>query len=397
MPETVRVGMVGAGFAAGLHLAAYRGLAPASVELAAITSQTPPKAEALARRYGIERVYPDLASLLADPGIDVVDLCVPNRLHEAFTVEAAQAGKHVICEKPLTGYYGGPGAADPVGATPRRVMWEAAVASAERMLAAARQHHVRLMYAENWLYAPAVEKARRLVRASGGTILEIRAQECHSGSHAGYARSWREAGGGALVRLGSHPLGTAIHLKWMEGLERDGRPIEVQSVVAEVGDLTRIESFRREREQWLATGWQDVENWATVVLTFTDGSHATIFASDAVLGGLEDTLEVYLSNGRIKCDMAHSTLMQAYAPAAHVFGDEYIAEKLETKAGWSYPSVDEEWLLGYRQELRDFVEALAHGREPVSSPELGAEVVRVMYAAYVAAEEGRRVVLRRPT
>jgi predicted dehydrogenase len=106
---------------------------------------------------------------------------------------------------------------------------------------------------------------------------------------------------------------------------------------------------------------------------------------------MEDTLEIFLSNARIMCDMSHSTMIRAYAPDASIFADEYLAEKLETKGGWSYPGFDEEWLLGYPQEIEDFVEAVAQDRPPLCAGELGLEVVRVIYAAYRSAEEGRRV------
>ena len=66
-------------------------------------------------------------------------------------------------------------------------------------------------------------------------------------------------------------------------------------------------------------------------------------------------------------------------------------EKVGTKAGWSYPSVDEEWLLGYPQEMRDFVESVAYDREPLATSDLGRRVVEVIYSAYQSAEEGRRV------
>jgi predicted dehydrogenase len=268
-----------------------------------------------------------------------------------------------------------------------------AVRSAEAMVAAAEQHGVWLMYAENWLYSPPVRRVMRLAQASKGTILEIRAQECHSGSHASYAKEWRTAGGGALVRVGPHPLGTALYLKQQEGLLRDARPIRCQSVVAEVADLTRSKSFQAEPRKYLVEGWRDVENWATVILTFEDDTHAIISASDTVLGGMVDTLEVFTSNARIACDMSHSTMIRAYAPDPAIFADEYLAEKLETKAGWSFPSFDEEWLLGYPQELRDFAEAVIERRAPIADGRLGLEVVRVTYAAYQSAAEGRRVML----
>ncbi|MHB1132605.1 MAG: Gfo/Idh/MocA family protein [Chloroflexota bacterium] len=384
------VGLIGAGFAARAHARGYARLADLGVALRAVAGRGGARAGSLAGEYGATS-YDDYRELLARDDIAIVDLCVPNDLHEPFALAAIAAGKHVICEKPLTGYFGGPGAAEPVGATPRDTMLAEALASADRMLAAARQRGVRLMYAENWLYAPAVQKARRLIEASGGTVLDIRGAEGHSGSHAAYAKTWHSAGGGALLRLGAHPLGAALYLKWQEGLQRDGKPIRVRAVSAETGDLTRVPSFARENEKWLVVDWHDVENWATVIATFEDGSRATVFAADTVLGGMEDTLDIFMSNGRVKCDMTHSTMLQAYAPAPHIFANEYLAEKLETKAGWSHPAVEEEWLLGYPQEVRDFVEAVLQDREPLGTAELGRDVVRVIYAAYLAAAEGRRV------
>ena len=77
---------------------------------------------------------------------------------------------------------------------------------------------------------------------------------------------------------------------------------------------------------------------------------------------------------RVVCDGRHQahqsaepSLTRVYAaPDAAVFGDEYLVEKLETKAGWSAPEPDEDWMTGYPQEIQDFVEAIAHGREPLS-------------------------------
>jgi predicted dehydrogenase len=134
-----------------------------------------------------------------------------------------------------------------------------------------------------------------------------------------------------------------------------------------------------------------VETWASVIVSFEDGTRATIFSSDYVLGGMEDTLELYLSNCRVNCDLMHSTTLQAYAPDPAILGNVYLAEKLETNAGWSYPAVDEEWLLGYPQEIEDFVEAIADDRDPVSDARLGLDVCKVVYAAYQSAEEGRRI------
>ncbi len=391
MAEKVRVGMIGAGFVGNIHARAYKRITDLDVDIAAVAAVPLAQAQELGARYGVADVYDDYRRLLDRKDINLVDLCVPNHLHERFTIAAAQAGKHIICEKPFTGYFGGPGAATPVGATRKDLMLTEALKSTDRMIAAAQQCHVKLMYAENWLYCPAVQKALHLAAASKGTIMEIRAEESHSGSHATYAKTWEQAGGGAVVRLAPHPIGTAIYLKEQEGLRRSGKPIRVASVTAEAGDLSKMPSFQAEKSEWLVGDWQDVENWCTVIMTFADGARALIQASDIVLGGMRDTLQIMLSNACIDCDMGHSGMVKAYAPTDGVFGDEYIMEKISTKAGWSYPSIDEEWLLGYPQEIRDFVESVAFDRAPLSGAELGRRVVEVMYAAYLSAEEGRRV------
>lgn len=389
----IKIGMIGAGFAARIHARAYQSLVDLHVELAAVAAVPEADAEAFAKEYGIRNFSDDYKDVL-EAEVDVVDLCVPNYLHKPFAIEAAQAGKHIICEKPLTGYFGE--GKEAVGTTPKARMLEPALRNADEMIDAAEKHDVKLMYAENWLYSPVIQKTERLVEASQGTILEIRARECHSGSHAGYARRWQYSGGGALMRLGPHPIGIAIYLKSQEGMRRDGKAITVESVTAETSDMTKVSSFQRGSPKWLVTGWEDVENWSMVILTFSDGSRAVLSASDIVLGGMEDTLQIYLSNAHIKCDMTHSNVVQAYAPDPSIFESEYIAEKLETKAGWSYPSIDEEWLLGYPQEIRDFVECVIHGREPLADAHLGRQVVEVIYAGYQSAEEGRRVTLASP-
>ena len=118
-----------------------------------------------------------------------------------------------------------------------------------------------------------------------------------------------------------------------------------------------------------------------MIITFDDGSKGTVFANDICLGGMKDTLDIYLSNARIHCNFSRSDALEAYAPDATVFADEYLVEKLETKAGWSSPSIDEDRFLGYRDELLDFVEAVRFDRAPLSDGELGRSVVQLVYSA----------------
>jgi len=386
----IGVGLIGAGFVADIHARAYAEIPGLDVRIQAVAAASQSSASAMASRHDITDAYDDYRRILARDDVQVVDVCTPNHLHEPIVVAAAQAGKDVICEKPLTGYFGA-GAAEPVGLTARSRMLAEAMRSADRMVGAARDAGVRLMYAENWVYSPAIQRAAELVQAAGGTVFEIRAEESHSGSHAKYSKTWAMAGGGSLLRLAAHPIGAALYLKQREGEHRSGEPIRARWVTAEVGYLNRMPSFQAEKRHWVVDDWQDVENWGTAIIGFEDGSRAVIHATDGSLGGIETRFEVLMSNGRIRCDMSHHGAVRAFAADPSVWDDTYLMEKVDHKGGWSYPSVGEHWMLGYVQELRDFLEALVDDREPLSTATLGREVIQVVYAAYQSAEEGRRI------
>jgi predicted dehydrogenase len=324
--------------------------------------------------------------------VDAIDLCVPTHLHEKMFIEAAEAGKHVICEKPLTGYFGEEMEEGEVGfRVSREVMFKGAVEGCSRVRRAVEKNNVLFCYADDWVYAPPVSKIKRIVKVSGGTILDIRAEESHSGSHAEYAQRWKTSGGGALLRLGCHPIGAVLHLKFYEGQLRDGKPIRPRSVTGEVGQHSRIPSVQREPRKWIKTSWVDVEDWSALIITFEDGSKATVFASDGVLGGTRNTMQVYLSNAVAYANINPNNAVEVYAPDAAILGDEYIAEKLETKAGWNFASPDEDWMRGYPQELEDFVGSILEGKEPMSGLELAEDTLKVVYAGYLSAERGQRI------
>ena len=121
-----------------------------------------------------------------------------------------------------------------------------------------------------------------------------------------------------------------------------------------------------------------------------------IHSNDITLGGVRNVVTAYLTNAVIQANINPNTAVTAYAPDAAIWGDEYITEKVETKAGWQYPSPDEDWMRGYPQELDDFVSAISERREPLSGALLAREVVEVIYAGYLSAATGRRVELPRP-
>ena len=124
--------------------------------------------------------------------MDAVDFCVPTDLHHEFVIQAAQAGKHMICEKPLTGYFGRIGRKNWWGwPWTAKTMCREALENCEAVAGAVRDNKVAFCYAENWVYAPPVAKLKNLMKVSRGTVMDIRAEESHSGSHAAYSRKWK--------------------------------------------------------------------------------------------------------------------------------------------------------------------------------------------------------------
>jgi len=389
---------VGAGFAASFHLRSYRQVQGVPVEIVAIASRTRARAEDLAGRYHIPKVYDDHHSLLDDPSIAVVDLCVPNALHLPLVLEVARADKHVICEKPLTGYFGQGEPDREVGATAKRAMLDKVRADLAEITRVMAERPVKFCYAENWVYAPAVRKGLEILDRCvvAGSILEIRGEESHSGSHSEYSKWWRYAGGGSLARLAAHPIGLGLFLKHFEGRKKTGRPILPVEVLADGVDLTKTAAFGSVQGSPLVTGWGDVETWAQATVTFSDGTRGVFYGADNLLGGMESTIDVRLSNARLKLDICPVRLCQFYTVDPTAVQDVYFNEKLETKAGLSFPNPDEEWMLGYPQEIQDFMEAVALDRTPLSGLDLAKQVIEVVYAGYVSMEERRKVVLSSP-
>lgn len=377
------IGIVGARFAADLHAVNYRPLRGHHVELTAVCARTPADAEAFGRRHGIERVFTDYRALVECPAVEVVDVCATTDVHHEIAIAAARAGRHLIVEKPLTGYFG-------EATDPAEKMLETALANADAVLDATARAGVTLCHAEDFVYAPPVAKLRRLMEVGGGAVLELRAEESHSGSHAAYARRWRTAGGGSLLRMGSHPVGVVLQLKHHEGQVRRGRAIRPVSVLADTARLTQLPDVAP-RKQFLRAAPEDVEDWAVAIITFDDGTKATVHSNDVTLGGVRNVVTAYLTNGVLQANITPSTSVMAYAPDAAVWGDEYISEKVETKTGWQFPAPEEDWMRGYPQELEDFVGAIREGRAPLSGAALARDVVEVIYAGYLSAARGRRV------
>jgi len=246
------------------------------------------------------------------------------------------------------------------------------------------------MYAEDWIYAPAVAKTVEILKATKDKILFMKAEESHSGSHAAHAAQWSMTGGGSLIRMGCHPLSTVLYMKQVEAQAR-GERISVAGVTADVGNVAACLSPRE--RPFINANPVDVEDWGMLTLTFSDGTKSTVFSGDMIMGGVRNVVETYTSGGTLFANITPNNHMTSYLTDEEKLAGVYITEKVDRKTGWQFICLEEEWTRGYLQEIQDFMECVALGRQPRADLGLAYETTKINYAGYWSAEEGRRIAL----
>lgn len=377
----LRAGFVGSGFAAAFHFAALQRVYSATVEVAGVYSSTRAKRETFARERDIQ-AHDSLDALLK--ASDVVHVCVPPALHESITVQVLAQDKVPIVEKPFTGYFGDGSAGFNGWNAPKQPALDAACASVQRLLDAEAKSQARILYAENWVYAPAIQKEKEIVAKTGAQILWMRGEEAHSGSHAPSYGDWSQSGGGSMMGKGCHPLSAALFLKQVEGNARTGCPIRPLTVTGRIHRLTGSPHYID--AQQLRKDYQDIEDFALAHVRFEDDTVADIFASEIIMGGVNNHLEVAANNHRTICNINPNTAMQTYNPVEENFKDIYTVEKISTKQGWALTSPDEDWFHGYQHEMEAFYRAIALDEPIEANSMLAADTILTLYSAYLSAE-----------
>jgi predicted dehydrogenase len=380
--KTVRAGIIGAGFAATFHFESLEKVYGVNVEVKGVYAIDTEQAAAYAKARGI-KAYGSLDALIDK--VDVVHVCTPPVAHEPIAVAALERDKFAIVEKPLTGYFGDGSERFNGDAFPKTDALDYALASMDRMLDAEEKSKGRILYAENWVYAPSIQKEREIIEKTGAQILWIHGEEAHSGSHAKTYAFWKFSGGGVMIGKGCHPLTAALYLKRVEGKARSGKPIRPRAVSARAHAITRLEGFRDEGH--IRCDYHDIDDFSLMHVVFEDGTIADIFASDIIFGGIHNWLEVAANNHRSICNINPNTAMQTYNPVEENFKDIYVVEKTGTKQGWSSPSPDEDWFTGYPQEMEAFYRTIAYGEPVESNSNLAADAISTIYSAYVSAEK----------
>ena len=385
--KIVTVGTIGAGYAARLHGNGYAKVGGVTVRLKTICDLNMELANSVKEAYGYEQAISDYDAMLADPEIDVIDIVTPPFLHCSMAIKALQAGKHVICEKPLTGYFGAPGEEN-VGKTAKSLMYQKVMEEMDQLKKVVDSTDKKFMYAENFVYATPVQKAAELIRAKQSKVLFMKGEESLKGSSSPVAGKWSKTGGGSLVRIGTHPLSGMLWLKQQEAAAR-GETITVKSVSADMGVTTACLTEQEHRH--ITARPEDVEDYAAVTVTFSDGTKCLTIASDTVLGGSKNYIEVFSNDSALVCNITPPDILQTYFLDEEGIEDVTISEMLPSKLGWNKAFVSDEVIRGYMGELQDFMEAIAYDRAPASDFDLAYETTKIMYAAYQSAEEGRRI------
>jgi len=343
--EKVRIGMVGSKFAADFHADSHaRNPKAEIVAVAAIDNL-----EEYSRKWGVRDTMTDFKELCKRDDVDLIDVCVPNFLHHDVVMEAAANRKHIICEKPLA----------------------TTVEDAREMVDFCKKQRVKLMYAEDWVFAPALRRAIELINEGAiGRMLWVKAKEVHNGSHSPFAQQKKYCGGGSLMHLAVHPIG---FVRYLFG----------EKVVGVNGWITGGGDKNYYHKNY--TG----EDWGACMLKFESGRYAFCEGNYITVGGMDDKVEIYGEEGRLNIDLTFSSPIQAYSRP----GFEYAIEKTDTTKHWTWPAVDEFANLGYVDQLRYFVDCVVKDEEPMFGirGEDGLACVEIVKAAYESAETGKTV------
>lgn len=379
--KLIKAGIIGSGFAARFHYEAVERLSGAGVEVTGAYSRTKEKLQEFTQARNI-KAYDSTESLIRD--CDVIHVCTPPITHEPIIVAALKLNKHVIVEKPLTGYFGD-GSADFNGDNfSREEGLKQTLDTLKRLLAAEKESKGKIMYAENWVYAPAIQKEREIIEKTKAQILWMHGEQSHSGSLSLSYGQWKLSGGGSMIGKGCHPLSVALYFKRVEGRARNGKPIRPKTITARTHAITRMPGYIN--EGYLQTTYKDIEDFAMLHITFEDGTIASLFAGELVLGGVNNWIEINANNHRTKCQMSHNDSMKTYTPDQKHFKDVYTVEKIETKQGWSFVSPDEGWFHGYQHEMSAFYRSVANNEPVESDSSLASDTTATIYAGYVSAE-----------
>ncbi len=381
----IGVAMVGYGFMGAAHSQGWR-VAPRFFDLGVepvmrtIVGRDAERVEDARAKFGWEQVATDWRAVLDDPAIGIVDICSPGASHAEIAIAALDAGKHVLCEKPL---------ANTVEEA------EAMVAAAER--AAARG--IRSMVGFSYRRVPAIGYARRLIQEGRlGEIRQLRAQYLQDWlSDENGPMTWRldkeQAGSGSLGDIGAHAIDLVEHLT---GSRLSGVSGTLATFVTErplIGETVGLSGTASEQRGAVTV---DDAAWFTARL---EGGRAAgaigAFEATRYATGRKNALRIEISGSRgaIAFDLESMNELQVYDATAPA-GEQGFTRILVTEP--EHPYMAHWWPTGhtigyehaFSHEIADFVTAIVDGADPEPSFADGLHVQRVLSAVERSAAAG---------
>lgn len=303
-----------------------------------VYSRSAERAKKFAAEWNIPKPTNDLAQAINDPETDCVVIGLPNSLHEEAVRLAAQAGKAVLCTKPL-------------GRN---------VAEAKRILATVEKAGVFHGYLEDLVYTPKMLKSLDSIKKGAlGKILWARSREAHPGPHSAWFWDAKEAGGGALIDLACHCVEIVRNY-----IGKDIRPVEVMC--------------------WTDTLAHPIEaeDHGIGLIKFATGAVGQFEVSWAFRGGLDLRDEISGTHGTLWLNHFLRTGFELYTSGS---SGGYVAEKSEGESGWLFPVGDEVNELGYAHMFSDMLDALDNGTAPMETFYDGYVVNAILEACYKSA------------
>ena len=341
----VKVGIIGSQFEADIHADSFR-IMPDEAEVVAVASPTSGNAEKLAKKYDIPRVFTDYKRMLGEGDIEMVTIAAPNYLHAQMTVDVANAGKHVVCEKPLC----------------------MTLEEADLMIETCQRKGVLLMYAEELFFTPKYVKAKQMAdQGAFGKVYLVKQSEKHFGPHASWFWDVELSGGGVFMDMGCHGIAFCY---WFLG-----RP-EIKTVYCQMATHVHGEKTKGEDD-------------SICIIEFANGAVGRVEDSWARRGGMEDRIEIYGEGGVTYADLHMGNALPTYSE----YGYGYAVEKAPTTKGWTYPVFEELWNYGFPQEMHHFARCVRGKEEPQATGEDGRVVQEALCAGYKSASSGCKIEL----
>jgi len=330
----LRIAMLGTGFIGRFYTEALHGRRSRD-QVHIVYSRTADSAAVFAKQYGISRHTTSMKEAITADDVDIVIVGLPNHLHEPAVIAAAEAGKAILCTKPL-----GRNADE-----------------ALRMLKVVERAGVFHAYLEDLVYTPKTLKALDSVHDGAvGEVLWVRSRETHPGPHSDWFWNKELSGGGAIVDMGCHCIEIARNF-----IGKDIRPLEVMC--------------------WADTLVHPIEaeDHAVGLVRYENGAIGQFEVSWAFRGGMDLRDEVAGTEGTIWLNHWLRTGMEMFTAAGQ---SGYVAEKAESETGWLFPVGDEPGSLGYVDMFADALSAFEEQRAPMEDFYDGYVVNTIIDTAY---------------